>query len=432
MSLRFDNKTKYIDYTFSDAPSIATGYGSFVNILSKVLSKGINFNTPTSIEILEQGLVRIHFEVSPEFPVNSIIKIDGIGDVRLDGDHRVMKASQDFVEIYLKTYTEPFSIPEDLSAVSVCIAPLGYDQVYTNEAESIMCFKNKSKNYPAILKVIDELPPNGYETSWAHFARVVVGEEIDEFGEFIDNIKTPYHPDYPDAEKTGNGVAGRPGIHGFAKWRYRITNEVYGRECYGSLYNTSRPWYIIGDDKTFYIIINSGADTSLYGFGNIETTGGGAVALQAADDFLSAESTAEHNSYGKRRSRWGNLNRSNTGSFLLHDIGGAVINRTFRYYSAGYYFGEHEKHTPWKSNEINFHNDNSGIGMLSNLMIRDESGYFRGCHRGIKIMYGSNTLPSGPMVGTNDRCIRVTDPYRSGGSMPIIFSNSDWSSVDDK
>lgn len=435
MSLKFHNKTKYIDHRFPKAPSIKTGYGSFVNILSEVLSDGFNFNNPTKIEKLEEGKIKIEFEVSPQFPLNSIIKITGTGDTRLDKDHRVMKAVENYIEIYLESFEDPLSLPVSLSEISICIAPLGYEKVYSNDAKTTVCFKNGSKNYPGVLKVIDEIPPRGYSTSWAHFARVVVGEEVDSEGEFVDNIKTPYHPQYPDAEKTGNGgTAGSSStIYGFAKWRYRITDDQYGREHGGTLYSTERPWFIIGDDKTFYLIINPGPDTSLFGFGNIETTGGGAIALQAADDFVSSGDTISGSSaYGKRRNHWGNLNNTYIGSFLLHSIYGAVKHNTFRYYSGGYYFGENEKHTPWKNSEINFHNDNSGVGILSDLLIRDQDGYFRGCHRGIKIMYGFNDIPNGSIPGTNDICIRVTDPFRSGGAMPIMFSQEDWSDVDSK
>lgn len=432
MSLRFHNEVKYIDYRFAKAPIIQNGYGSFANILSQVLSEGFNFNTPIAIEKLNLGEVKISFLSSPQYSLESVIKITGTGDNRLDRDHRIMKILENYIIIYLEFFDAPLTLPENLSNVSVCTAPLGYEKVYTNTSKTTVCFKNGSKNYPGIIKIIDELPPNGYNIAWAYFANVVVGEEINLQGEFVDNIKTPYHPEFPYAEKTGNGVAAHGGIHGYAKWRYRITNEYYGRECYGTLYDINRPWYIIGDDKTFYLIINSGPDTSLYGFGNIETTGGGAIALQAADDFVEADNPSEYNSYGKRRSRWGNLNNSYLGSFLLHSIYGVVKDTTFRYYSGGYYFGENEKHSPWKSNEINFHNDNSGVSMLSDLLIRDQDGFFRGCHRGIKIMYGFNDIPSGSIPGTNDICIRVTDPFRNGGSMPIIFSQEDWSDVDSK
>lgn len=433
MSLKFHNKTKYIDHRFPKAPSIKTGYGSFVNILSEVLSDGFNFNNPTKIEKLEEGKIKIEFEVSPQFPLNSIIKITGTGDTRLDKDHRIMKAVENYIEIYLESFEEPLSLPASLSEISICIAPLGYEKVYSNVDKTTVCFKNGSKNYPGVLKVIDELPPNGYNTGWGYFARVVVGEELDLEGEFINNIKTPYSPDFPDAEKTGNEGQGLGGIHGYAKWKYRATDDAYGRDCYGTLYSLDRPWYIVGDDKTFYLIINPGPDTSLFGFGNIETTGGGAIALQAVDDFVATNANPDrHLIYGKRRNFWGNLNNTYIGSFLLHSIYGVVKHNTFRYYSGGYYFGENEKHTPWKSNEINFHNDNSGVGMLSDLLIRDQDGYFRGCHRGIKIMYGFNDIPNGSIPGTNDICIRVTDPLRNGGSMPIMFSQEDWSDVDSK
>lgn len=433
MSLKFHNKTKYIDYRFSKAPQIKAGYGSFVNILTEVLSVGFNFNTPIIIEKLEEGKIKIDFAVSPQFPRNSIIKITGTGDSRLDKDHRIMETSGNYIEIYIESFGAPLILPAELAGVSVCIAPLGYEKVYSNVDKTTVCFKNGSKNYPGVLKVIDELPPNGYSTGWGYFARVVVGEELDLEGEFINNIKTPYSPDFPNAEKTGNGVQGVSGIHGYAKWKYRATDDPYGRDCYGSLYSLERPWYIVGDDKTFYLIINPGPDTSLFGFGNIETTGGGAIALQAVDDFVVTSANPDrHLIYGKRRNFWGNLNNTYIGSFLLHSIYGVVKHNTFRYYSGGYYFGENEKHTPWKSNEINFHNDNSGRSMISDLLISDQDGYFRGCHRGIKIMYGFNDIPSGSIPGTNDMCIRVTDPLRNGGSMPIMFSQEDWSDVDSK
>lgn len=430
IDLRFQNKTRYIDHTFQDAPQIELGYGSYVNILNKVLVEGINFRVPSKIEMLGEGRVQITFTDAPYYPVETVIKIKGFGDDRIDGCHRVMETEGSSVFFYIKNYETPLVIPVAISSVSVCTAPLGFSRVYTNTSGSIMCFKTATESTAGILKVIDQIPPNGYSTSWSLFARVVAGEKIDSEGNFIGNFKTPYHPVYPDVELTGNGTSGTTGIYGFAKWRYRISDSNYGYEYTGTLYDKSRPWYIIGDGDTFYMIFNPGPDTSLHGFGHIDSAAEHCIALQAVDGYVRAQDNGDYNTYGKAFNSWGNVMKSSAGSFLLHSAHGAVTNRTLRYFSGGKYFGEVEKSTPWKSNEIPVYNPTTGLGLNFKLTIVDTDGFFRGAHRGFVVPYGDNSIATGRVVGTPDRVLRMTDPYRVGGGMPLIFTMEDWKSVE--
>lgn len=430
IDLRFQNKTRYIDHTFQDAPQIELGYGSYINILNKVLVEGINFRVLSNLELLEEGKVKATFVDAPYYPVETVIKIEGFGDDRIDGCHRVMETEGSSVYFYIKEFETPVVNPTEIGLVSVCTAPLGFTRVYSNASNDIMCFKTATQSVPGILKVIDKIPTNGYSTSWAYYARVVVGESIDSEGNFINNIKAPYHPVTPDVELTGNGVSGSGGVHGFAKWKYRITDHYYGYEHSGTLYDKSRPWSIIGDGDTFYMIFNPGPDTSLHGFGHIDSAAEHCLALQAVDGYYSTNMNGDYNSYGKAFNPWGNVMKSSAGSFLLHSAHGAVTNRTLRYFSGGKYFGEVEKSTPWKSNEIPVYNPTTGLGLNFKLTIVDTDGFFRGAHRGFVVPYGDNSIATGRVVGTPDRVLRMTDPYRVGGSMPLIFTMEDWKSVE--
>lgn len=425
-------KVKHIHYQSKGCPIINETWGSLVSMLDAVLCKGFNINLISKSENLEENRVKIYIGPEHGYTKDLVISIYGSTLDYFNTEFRVLDIFSEGVIIQLPPEILTIEDLTPTSSLYIKTAPLGYTNVYTNTPKTTMCFKNSSINSPGILKVIDEIPPNGYGTGWARFARIAIGKSITSEGEFVDNMKAPYLSTFPDVEKTGNKVNGMPGIHGYAKWRYNITDDVYSRECYGTLYKGTRPWEIIGDSNTFYLILNCGPDTSVLGFGNIKSEGSvmNPIVLQAANGYKSSESTDIHNHYGKKDNNWGCLLASNKGMFILTDIGGNIIQDTLTYYSTGMYIGENFKDRPWRSSEIKNYNPFSGKITAGKMYVKDSRNFTRGFHRGLSILYGNDSPGPGRMLGTDFIIINITDPFREGSAMPLLFDLKDWEVVE--
>ena len=424
-----DTKVKYIHYQSKDCPVVNETFGSLVRMLDIVLCKGFNPNPILSSENLPDNHVKLMFSPGHGYVEEQVINISGAPQEYFNTDFRVLESYTDSLVIKLPEDIQSIEVLEPEVNLIAKIAPLGFSNVYTSEDENTMCFKNTSIKSPGILKVIDKIPPNDYGADWARYARVVMGLKIDSEGEFINNEKAPFYSPFPNAEKTGNGVAGYTGIHGYAKWRYAITDDSYSRECYGSLYRGTKYWELIGDSNTFYLILNCGPDTSVLGFGNLKSEDDkNPIALQATNSFTASDSTSVYYHYGKANNYWGILLDRHTGSFLMTDVGGGISKDGLAYYCTGLYTGDHYKERPWKSTNIKNYNPFSGKILTGKMYAKDTRNLIRGYHRGLNILYGADHPGAARLLGTDYRIINITDQYRDG-IMPLMFTMKDWEEV---
>lgn len=234
-------KTKYIDSMSMGVPKIKNEFGSLVKVLKGALVDG--FNEQSVLSVSNEGTkYTLKLKRNHGFATRCVVVIG-------TKEYRVTETGIDYIQVVSE---EPIEFSDELK---VKIAPLGYELVYDSvESTGVACFKNQD-GY--ILKVLDN-KPNGYTNNAAKFARVVMGYQVDSGGDFIDNWKVPRRTDFPDAEKTGNGVAGMGGIHNYTRWSYALypRDDSYQYDYYEpQSQHFPTNWRIVGDGKTFYLMI---------------------------------------------------------------------------------------------------------------------------------------------------------------------------------
>lgn len=435
MSFYQETNTKYITSDQFNSPLLINEYGSLNALLKNVLTEGFNEVTVVSVESTDQVFI-IKLPINHGYIKNQVVALSGAIEDLLNKEYRITKSTSDSITILKPIGYVGDSITTETS-LKLRVSPLGYDIVYENTEEGILCFQNKSVSSPAILKTIDKLPPNDYLNTWAKYARVVIGNEIDSQGNFVDNIKAPFHPAYPDAEKTGNGVLGDTGVHGFAKWEYSIYPGNY-ENIENRLANGVFPtdWRVIGDNKTFYIMIRSMGKNkynfNLLGFGNFksyddfDTTN---ICLQAKDGFISANATGDY-SASRTRSYFGALNYRSSG-FLFKDIYGSHKSNYNRHYNISNFLGATNRERPWHNTEIKSLNPVTGMWVTGFLYIKDYDNFIRGYHRGIKILYGVDRFPDELIDSQGNIILYVQEPINTNGygNIPMLFSLKNWEEV---
>lgn len=311
------NKTRYITSFTTRAPVVDNQWGTLAAMLKAVLSEGFNQQESSSVDI-SGGEVTIHYATQHGYEQGSVIRISGNDE--LQGDHRILRTTETSVTIQS-------SVSNVTETLTTKTAPLGYQVVY--DQDGTVCFKSKD-GY--ILKVIDSNPGNGYQDTWAKYARVVAGKEIDSQGNFVNNKKIPRFSDLPDMEITGDGVQGAQGRHGALKWYYSVYHSQNSTEINEPSFG-SRLWYIIGDDRTFYLFIQTmhGASDRLavYSFGAIQSTYSPTFVLTASDK----SGIRANNNYD-------NLTRQNYSAW------GSEFTSTFRYAGNYIYSAPNGSYTP--------------------------------------------------------------------------------------
>lgn len=422
-----NNQTIYLTSNSAGAPQLQNKYGSLVELLNLVLCEGINFKEASRLEVIGSEL-KVHLTVDHRFVKHQVITITGAEEEECNGNFRVKRSDSLYIIVQLKSEVS-FTEATTLSKFDIKTSPLGFKRVYNNAANSTMCFKNNSLHSPAILKVIDELPPS-YGTNYAKFARVVMGSHIDSSGNFINNNKMPFHPDYPDAENTGAKNTGTSGTYGFAKWDYATNTDPYIREHVGVSNVFPRSWSIIGDSKSFYLIVDSTGTgyPTILGFGTFKSYNPAEsynIFLQARDGFVPTHDTSNHG-YARTRNYFGYMGNT-LGGFLLANAYGGGNFTTLRYRSGGLFFGNSNKEFPSRTDRVKNFNPQAGVMVTSNITITDEDTFvIRGHHRGIKAFYGVPSITSNTISEEGHLILEINDNSSSQYRVPYLFSMLDW------
>ena len=422
-------ETRYYQYTDKGAPVIKQTYGSLNNFLKVVLTEGYNEQTILSIKLdLSTGLAKVLLPLGHGFEQNQVIAIAGALEPCFNGVFRITSHRSDYITIEIPE--EKVVTDAAASEITIKVAPLGYDIVYTNTSGSIMCFKNRSVKSPLVFKSIDEIPPL-YPTNWSKFSRIAVGQSVDASGNFLLDNKSPYYDQYPNAELTGNGVGGTTGIYGYAKWVYATDRDPYQREHLVPEVG-NRNWRLIGDGHTFYLFNSASLDGSkigVVGVGNyvsrdpLDTKN---IVLQAKDGFYSSQDTSHH-MYDRVRNAFGGYENS-LGCFIYSDIYGTV-KKSNKYSCYGMFVSEYAYNRPWIGSVQNY-NPVTGQLLTGDVLIKDNEGYFRGHHRGIKYLYGQTILSEGTTSAKGDVIMSVLDPFDYNHIMSFLFTLKNWEPIE--
>ena len=426
--------TRFITSGYKGTEVLNNTYGCLNRLLKQVLVQGYN-KQPIESLIIKDSVIELRVPLNHGFVTNQVVSILDTSIPLLKGEYRILTTDGLILTIAKPEGLDSNSVYEAGSFVQG--SPLGYSIVYENNEEGVVCYKNSSTRSPAILKVIDKLPPNGYDISWSKYARVTVGQEINNEGNFVEDFKAPYHPDFPDAENTGNKIVGAGGVHGFAKWIYSLGHNYENIETRVPSGVFPNKWRIIGDSTSFYLMIHTTGlpdlnySYDLVGFGNYvsyndkETTN---VCLQAKDGFIPANSNDRY-SPTRPRSYFGSLNYDYSG-FILTDVYGMNKSNYNRCRSIGNYLGNNPT-KPWANTDTQSINPITGSWLMSNLIIKDSDNFIRGEYRGIKILYGLDRLSDLYITPEGDISLYVQEPMYNSSfiTVPMIFSLKNWEKI---
>lgn len=190
-----------------------------------------------------------------------MIQVSGTGVAQVDTEHHILSVSADGKSFTIEVKDVNNNLPT--SGVETKIAPLGWEGIYTDTNKRV--YKTTSTEYNNYYYFVDNTCPATYDTNWAKYARVGIGEgwagEMNPAGLTIPSDWNSWKP-------SGTGNTMNMG-HGkiFYNATYEVTATVY--PTYGSVAGNAT-WFIFGTESHLYIINSTRPDSSHYmqnGFG---------------------------------------------------------------------------------------------------------------------------------------------------------------------
>lgn len=251
-------RTKFYKYTDLDAPVFKGQYLDFTTMFDALLVNGFNSKTPSAFSLVDNVLT-ITFAVEHGYSNYSVVAISNADVAMYNRQFRVRNVKQYSIDILVDaTFT---AVPTNPIGITIKHAPLGFTKKF--EATGKRVYTNP--NWDVAFKV-DDYQHADWPATWSRFART-------QFATDYADVDTPLGYVYPNIDPTK--ITTYPGQT--YKWwsntricisRYPGATDETTSTHIGTL---TRAWYLIGDDKGFYLIQaiwNTGATDRTYYYHN--------------------------------------------------------------------------------------------------------------------------------------------------------------------
>lgn len=249
MKRLLDTDVRYFDQDSFGIPKLTNTWGCMVEFLDSALTKGsleqdvlyVNTTEEEDYWITELTLTKGH-----GFKQNlSVVEILGCPEEVYNRKFRVQKVTEDTIEIAFDKNlyaTKPAEVIPN-SDTKIFLSPLGYQKIF--EAPQKAVYKTANVMAKQAYLRVDNSCPETHDPSWTKFSRISMFSEmefLDDYEFKIGRIKSP--------ATAGNYNLVEKGIQDI--WIYTRQSE-YTFDITTRNNQELISYFIIGDDKTFYI-----------------------------------------------------------------------------------------------------------------------------------------------------------------------------------
>lgn len=237
---------KLLSHDMPGAPQLTNAWGAMTALLDACLVDGFHLKTVNSITSTG-GIATATISGGHLYRAGQAVKVSGATQTEYNGDVNVL-------EVTGTTFTYAVSgspASPATGTISAKTAPLGWEIAFTGTNKRAYRSLNASSNKP-YLRVDDGLDP-AWTTNYAKFAKVTMAEGMSDIDTFV-GARAPYDPLDPTKNEVGTG-SGATAYNGWYKWYYA--------KAAGNSPDTSAPatanrsWCLVGDDRGFYIFVES-------------------------------------------------------------------------------------------------------------------------------------------------------------------------------
>lgn len=272
MKRLLDTDVRYFDQDSFNIPKLENKWGCMVDFLDSTLTKGsleqdVLYMVTTEEE--DYWISTLTLAKGHGFKQNlSVVEIIGCPEEVYNRKFRVQKVTEDSIEIAFDKNLYSIKPTEVIpnSDTKIFLSPLGYQKVF--EAPQKAVYKTANIMAKQAYLRVDNSCPESHDPSWTKFSRISMFSEmeyLDDYEYKIGRIKSP--------ATSGNYNLVEKGIQDI--WIYTRQWGSYTYELLTTNNQELLKYFIIGDDKTFYIHlydtmnVNNPTDTT-FTFGEYE------------------------------------------------------------------------------------------------------------------------------------------------------------------
>ena len=310
---------KYFTNVMEGAPQLTNTWGCMVDLLDACLVNGFNLKPITSITNTN-GVATATIDAGHLYQVNQVLLIAGASDPAYNGEVRVQSVTSTTFSYAIRG--TPAS-PASGDTLTVKVAPLGFEKVFSSTNKGVYRSKNVLSNRPYLR--VDNACAAGYDTSYAKKAKVGMAQGMSDIDTVV-GAQAPYDPLQPNRnwETIGNGGEGV--VDGWYKWYYAKCSYMYqwvGDSSRAGIQEYNRPWVLVGDDRGFYLFNEYGNTGGGHGRGGYCFTD--FESYRQGDPFNTLLAATDFNTSVSGAGAWGDTNNyfnrslDMTGKILMRD-----------------------------------------------------------------------------------------------------------------
>lgn len=249
---------KYINSAMQGAPVVTNAWGDITALLTAVLNTGFNNKAITGIARVG-SVVTATLSSGHGFIPDQVILFAGADQADYNGEKRLLSVTATTV-VYDIGVATPATPATTSTALSMKVAPLGFDVAYSATNKAVYRSPNVLSNRP-YLRVDNSLDPL-YTTTYAKWAKVTMAEGMSGIDTFVGK-RAPYDPALPTKNEIATG-SGSAVINGWYKW-YQSYLSANVAASTADTNTEAKQWLIVGDDRGFYFHIHFSLASAGYG-----------------------------------------------------------------------------------------------------------------------------------------------------------------------
>lgn len=246
---------KHYQNSMQGIPQLGNTWGSMIRLLDAVLVNGFNHVPILGLTKAnaESITATINLGSSHGFIDRQVVRIAGSTN-GWDGDYKVLSADSTSITVEC-TATHASAI---LGTATCFTAPLDFEIVHQTPAESTTpkrAYRSTNTESLGLILLVHDFCSSGANASGAKFAKVGIVSSMSDI-DTITGIQMPYSEANPQRNWTFSG-----GMHGWAKWYYRVQNTNASVQDSVAPPNTNAAFNMVGNDETFFIDCLVGGST---------------------------------------------------------------------------------------------------------------------------------------------------------------------------
>lgn len=273
-----NTKLRWFSSSNKNAPALDNSWGALIKLFDACLINGYSSQSISSATVFGKtpeasNYVTFTYSEPHGYLQYQVLLVTGATVDPLNGEHRILEVSSDGLSLTFKL-KESLTDPGPVLNIITSLAPINWKKTFEDGSKRAVYKSNSEEGQNASYFVFNDQPHSTYTTTWHKYASFLMAEDNE--GWENKGLSTPSGTSGMYATSgSGNTLVMGPNKIIYATNTNNLTSSSY---AYNVAAAGNRNWFLIGDERTFYFIHATVANTDAFaitGFGQYDTVHNG-------------------------------------------------------------------------------------------------------------------------------------------------------------